>query len=142
MFQKFLFYCPTAQMAEFMFQNVAYRATVYRTGVKIKLYFWQIFDKFLTNFWQILDKYLNRFLHRFLDRFFDRFWQIFWQSYILVRFRIEVDLFWFSLVLWNGWISKWDFFIMDHSGATDMWLSQQWQPQGIPELLLTFASQL
>ena len=24
--------CPTAQMAEFMFQNVAYRATVYRTG--------------------------------------------------------------------------------------------------------------
>ena len=25
-------YCPTAQMAEFMFQNVVYRATVYRTG--------------------------------------------------------------------------------------------------------------
>ena len=25
--------CPTAQMAEFMFQNVVYRATVYRTGV-------------------------------------------------------------------------------------------------------------
>ena len=25
-------YCPTAQMAEFMFPNVAYRATVYRTG--------------------------------------------------------------------------------------------------------------
>ena len=23
--------CPTAQMAEFMFQNVVYRATVYRT---------------------------------------------------------------------------------------------------------------
>ena len=26
-------YCPTAQMAEFMFQNMAYRATVYRTGI-------------------------------------------------------------------------------------------------------------
>ena len=26
------FCCPTAQMAEFMFPNVAYRATVYRTG--------------------------------------------------------------------------------------------------------------
>ena len=25
-------YCPTAQMAEFMFQNVVHRATVYRTG--------------------------------------------------------------------------------------------------------------
>ena len=25
-------YCPTAQMADFMFQNVVYRATVYRTG--------------------------------------------------------------------------------------------------------------
>jgi hypothetical protein len=31
-FQKFLFYCPTAQMAEVMVQNVAYRATVYITG--------------------------------------------------------------------------------------------------------------
>ena len=31
-FQKFLFYCPTAQMAEVMVQNVAYRATVYRIG--------------------------------------------------------------------------------------------------------------
>ena len=28
-------YCPTAQMAEFMFQNVVYRATVYRTGGKL-----------------------------------------------------------------------------------------------------------
>ena len=28
-------YCLTAQMAEFMFQNVVYRATVYRTGVEI-----------------------------------------------------------------------------------------------------------
>ena len=28
-FQKFLFYCPTAQMAEVTVQNVAYRATVY-----------------------------------------------------------------------------------------------------------------
>ena len=27
-FQKFLFYCPIAQMAEVMVQNVAYRATV------------------------------------------------------------------------------------------------------------------
>ena len=27
--------CPTAQMAEFMFQNVAYRATVYRTGINM-----------------------------------------------------------------------------------------------------------
>ena len=26
-------YCPTAQMAEFMFPNVAYRAIVCRTGV-------------------------------------------------------------------------------------------------------------
>jgi hypothetical protein len=25
-------YCPTAQMAEFMFQNMSYRETVYRTG--------------------------------------------------------------------------------------------------------------
>ena len=32
-FQKFLFYCPTAQMAEVMVQNVAYRATVYITGI-------------------------------------------------------------------------------------------------------------
>ena len=31
-FQKFLFYCPTAQMAEVMVKNMAYRATVYRTG--------------------------------------------------------------------------------------------------------------
>ena len=35
-FQKFLFYCPTAQMAEVMVQNLAYRATVYRTGVQMK----------------------------------------------------------------------------------------------------------
>ena len=35
-FQKFLFYCPTAQMAEVMVQNVAYRATVYRTGLTSK----------------------------------------------------------------------------------------------------------
>ena len=27
-------YYPTAQMAEFMFSNVAYRATVYRTGTE------------------------------------------------------------------------------------------------------------
>ena len=26
-------YCPTAQMAEFMFQNVVYRATVYIDGL-------------------------------------------------------------------------------------------------------------
>ena len=41
--------CPTAQMAEFMFQNVVYRATVYRTGVltKIKKTFGQI--NFSTN---------------------------------------------------------------------------------------------
>ena len=103
---------------------------------------WQVYDKFLTNFWQFFDRYLNRFLRRFLDRFLHRFWQIFGKSYISVRFRIEVDLIWFSLVLWNYWISKWDFLIMDHSGARDMWLSQQWQPQGIPELLSTFASQL
>ena len=25
-------FCPTAQIAEFMFQNVVYRATAYRTG--------------------------------------------------------------------------------------------------------------
>ena len=31
-FQKFFTYGPTAQMAEFMFQNVVYRATVCRTG--------------------------------------------------------------------------------------------------------------
>jgi hypothetical protein len=30
---KFSFYCPTAQMAEFMFPNVVYRETAYRTGV-------------------------------------------------------------------------------------------------------------
>ena len=29
---EIFFYCLTAQMAEFMFQNLAYRATVYRTG--------------------------------------------------------------------------------------------------------------
>ena len=28
-----MLYCPTAQMAKFMLLNVAYRATVYRTGV-------------------------------------------------------------------------------------------------------------
>ena len=33
-FQNFFFHCPTAQMAEFMFPNVAYRGTVYRTGGK------------------------------------------------------------------------------------------------------------
>jgi hypothetical protein len=37
-FQKFLFYCTTAQMAEVMVQNVAYRATVYRTGTVRKSY--------------------------------------------------------------------------------------------------------
>ena len=31
-FQKFSFSSPTAQKADFMLQNVAYRATVYRTG--------------------------------------------------------------------------------------------------------------
>ena len=31
--------CPTAQMAEFLFQNVVYRATVYRTGVSWLEYF-------------------------------------------------------------------------------------------------------
>ena len=31
-FQLLPTYCPTAQMAEFKFQNVVYRATVYRTG--------------------------------------------------------------------------------------------------------------
>ena len=31
-FHLLLTYCPTAQMAEFMCQNVVYRATVYRTG--------------------------------------------------------------------------------------------------------------
>ena len=31
-FQKFSFYCPTAQMAEFMVPNGTYRATVYTTG--------------------------------------------------------------------------------------------------------------
>ena len=36
-FQKFSFYCPTAQMAEFMFPDVAYRATVYRTGKQNKV---------------------------------------------------------------------------------------------------------
>ena len=35
-FQKFSFYCPTAQMSDFMIQNVAYRTTVYRTGSNIK----------------------------------------------------------------------------------------------------------
>ena len=29
----FFFNCPTAQMAEFMFPNVAFRAFVYRTGL-------------------------------------------------------------------------------------------------------------
>ena len=33
MFQKFSCYCPSAQMAEFMFLNVAYWATVYITGI-------------------------------------------------------------------------------------------------------------
>ena len=28
--------CQTAQLAEFMFQNVVYRATVYRTGISMK----------------------------------------------------------------------------------------------------------
>ena len=37
------FYCPTAQMAEFMFLNVVYRATVYRTGVAIKAERWAVF---------------------------------------------------------------------------------------------------
>ena len=32
-FRRFINFSFTAQMAEFMFQNVAYRATVYRTGV-------------------------------------------------------------------------------------------------------------
>ena len=31
-FRNFPWYSPTAQMAEFMLQNVAYRATVCRTG--------------------------------------------------------------------------------------------------------------
>ena len=34
--QKFSFYCPTAQMSDFMIQNVANRTTVYRTGSNIK----------------------------------------------------------------------------------------------------------
>ena len=32
-------YCPTAQMVEVMVQNVAYRATVYRTGAKSRTEF-------------------------------------------------------------------------------------------------------
>ena len=31
-FQKFFITAQTAKMADFMFQNMAYRATVYRTG--------------------------------------------------------------------------------------------------------------
>ena len=34
-FQKFLNYCSTAETAKIMFQNVAYRAIIYRTGVHI-----------------------------------------------------------------------------------------------------------
>ena len=34
---------PTAQKTEFMFQNVAYRATVYRTGTMIYIFI-HIFD--------------------------------------------------------------------------------------------------
>ena len=107
-----------------------------------------IFDRFFDKFWQIFDKFLTNFV--FGQVFWTYFWKDFWtdfdrffgQNYNLVRFKIEVALIWFSFVLWNGWISKLDFCIMDHSGARDMWLSQQWQPQGIPELLSTFASQL
>ena len=33
-FQKFFITAQTAKMADFMFQNMAYRATVYRTGGK------------------------------------------------------------------------------------------------------------
>jgi hypothetical protein len=60
-FQKFLFYCPTAQMAEVIVQNVAYRATVYRTGVywfkkSCQLEFFQLQTKQLTP----LDK--NKFI--------------------------------------------------------------------------------
>ena len=35
----FFFNCPTAQMAEFMFPNVAFKAFVYRTGLRIVLEF-------------------------------------------------------------------------------------------------------
>ena len=35
-FQKFFITAQTAKMADFMFQNMAYRATVYRTGVFVQ----------------------------------------------------------------------------------------------------------
>ena len=46
-FQKFFITAQTAKMADFMFQNMAYRATVYRTGVNLRMIFWclQIFQK-------------------------------------------------------------------------------------------------
>ena len=47
-FQKFSYSAQTAQMAEFMFQNVAYRATVYRTGHTTNF----VFPIFATNFSQ------------------------------------------------------------------------------------------
>ena len=37
--------CPTAQMAEIMFQNVVYRATVYRTGSKLGNFAWSLLQK-------------------------------------------------------------------------------------------------
>ena len=36
--------CPTAQMAEVMFQNVVYRATVYRTGMFLFIYLPSVVD--------------------------------------------------------------------------------------------------
>ena len=47
-------YSPTAQMADFMFQNEAYRATVYRIGVEINIsdfiYFLQPYNVFFLFF--------------------------------------------------------------------------------------------
>ena len=49
-FQKFFITAQTAKMADFMFQNMAYRATVYRTGVSGC----DVFEKSETTIWVLI----------------------------------------------------------------------------------------
>jgi hypothetical protein len=60
-FQKFLLYCPTAKMAEFMFPNVAYRATVYKTGGKCTRLFLK-FDFEIDSVWHLF-YYVSHSVH-------------------------------------------------------------------------------
>ena len=78
-FQKFFITAQTAKMADFMFQNMAYRATVYRTGILSKS--WEFFEKLFGNFMEFFGSLL-RIFWEFFGNFWEEFlWGIFWEEF-------------------------------------------------------------